>query len=105
MSAIRRRDFCLGAGASTIGLMGLRDAYAQDLPRRYAATTLNVLTRSTSAFEALVQIGPEFTAATGINLQYTRVAPADQYQKLMLDLTSGTASFDVSFFVYQWKYM
>ena len=37
---IKRRDFCLGASA--IGLMGLRDSYAQDLPRRYAGTTLNV---------------------------------------------------------------
>jgi multiple sugar transport system substrate-binding protein len=104
MFALKRRDFVLGAGASAIGLLGSRDSYAQDLPRRYAGSTLNVLTRSTSAFEALVQIGPEFTAATGVNLQYTRVAPADQYQKLMLDLTSGSASFDVTFFVYQWKY-
>jgi multiple sugar transport system substrate-binding protein len=104
MSVIKRRDFCLGAGASAFGLAGLRESFAQDLPRRYAGSTLSVLTRSTSAFEALVLIGPEFTAATGINLQYTRVAPAEHYQKLMLDMTSGTGSFDVTFFVYQWKY-
>ena len=37
-------------------------------------------------------------------LQYTRIAPGDQYQKMILDLTSGTHSFDVTLFVYQWKY-
>jgi multiple sugar transport system substrate-binding protein len=103
MLLIKRRDFCLGA--SSIGLVGLplRDVMA-DLPKRYAGTTLNVLTRATPAFEATIQIGPEFTDATGIKLQYTRIAPGDQYQKLMLDLTSGTQSFDVTLFVYQWKY-
>jgi hypothetical protein len=39
---------------------------------------LNILTRAASAFEATIQIGPEFTEAAGIKLQYTRVAPGDQ---------------------------
>ncbi|MBI3707020.1 MAG: extracellular solute-binding protein [Proteobacteria bacterium] len=101
---IKRRDFVLGV--SSLGLAGLplRSAAAQELPRRYAGSTLNVLTRSTSAFEGTIQVGAQFTEATGIKLQYTRVAPGDQYQKLMLDLTGGTHSFDVTYFVYQWKY-
>jgi multiple sugar transport system substrate-binding protein len=104
MVAIKRRDFLYGASAS--GLIGLSPSRGrtQELSKKYAGTTLNILTRATPAFEATIQIGPEFTEATGIKLQYTRVAPGDQYQKLMLDLTSGTQSFDVSLFVYQWKY-
>lgn len=104
MAAIKRRSFLYGASAT--GLIGMtpRSGLTQELPKKYSGTTLNILTRATSAFEATIKIGPEFTAATGINLQYTRVAPGDQYQKLMLDLTSGTQSFDVSLFVYQWKY-
>ncbi|MFI5015390.1 MAG: ABC transporter substrate-binding protein [Hyphomicrobiales bacterium] len=102
MSSIRRRSFILGAA----GLAGLDwpARAAVELPRRYAGTTLNILSRSSPSIDATINVGPQFTAATGINLQYTRIAPGDQYQKMILDLTSGTHSFDVTLFVYQWKY-
>src|SRR5712692_4099451 len=105
MITIGRRAFV--QGASALGLVaGLpaRPSAALELPRRYAGSTLNILSRSSPSVEASIQAGPEFTTATGINLQYTRIAPGDQYQKLILDLTSGAHSFDVSLFVYQWKY-
>jgi len=96
-----RRSLILGAA----GLAGMRAARAADpLPRRYAGTTLNILSRSSPSVDATIRIGPEFTEATGIALQYTRIAPGDQYQKMILDFTSGTNSFDVTLFVYQWKY-
>jgi multiple sugar transport system substrate-binding protein len=105
MLTIGRRDLLLGASA--LGLSaGLpqRANAAVELPRRYAGTTLNILSRSSPSVEASIQAGPEFEAATGIKLQYTRIAPGDQYQKMILDLTSGAHSFDVTLYVYQWKY-
>src|SRR5882724_3235386 len=101
MLKLGRRSLILGAA----GLAGMRAARAADpLPRRYAGTTLNILSRSSPSVDATIKIGPEFTEATGIALQYTRIAPGDQYQKMILDFTSGTNSFDVTLFVYQWKY-
>ena len=105
MHTIGRRDLLLGASA--LGLAaGLpkRASAALELPRRYAGTTLNILSRSSPSVEASIQAAPEFEAATGIKLQHTRIAPGDQYQKMILDLTSGAHSFDVTLFVYQWKY-
>ena len=103
MAKIGRRSFILGT-AGLAGLSGLRAYAADTLPRRYAGTTLNILSRSSPSVDATIKAGPQFTEATGINLQYTRIAPGDQYQKMILDLTSGAHSFDVTLFVYQWKY-
>lgn len=76
---------------------------ARAQPRRYDGATLNILTRASPAFDATIAAGPSFTEATGIKLQYTRIAPSDNYAKLMLDLSSGTNAYDVAVFVYQWK--
>ena len=94
---IGRRHLVIGGLAAG----GAGRAWAQ--PRRYDGTTLNILTRASPAFDATIAAGPAFTEATGIKLQYTRIAPSDNYAKLMLDLTSGTNAFDVAVFVYQWK--
>jgi multiple sugar transport system substrate-binding protein len=103
MADMRRRGFLLGA-AGLAGLSSRRALAADTLPRRYVGTTLNILSRSSPSVDATIKAGPQFTEATGIDLQYTRIAPGDQYQKMILDLTSGTHSFDVTLFVYQWKY-
>ena len=94
---IGRRQVAIGGLA--VGLAGRASAQ----PRRHDGTTLNILTRASPAFDATVAAGPAFTEATGIKLQYTRIAPSDNYAKLMLDLSSGTNSYDVVVFVYQWK--
>ncbi len=103
MSIINRRQFSLGsaAGAALLGHPGLLKA--QELPKTWAGTTLNVMSRTSPPFNSTIQLGEEFTAATGIKLNVTRVAPSDHYSKLMLDWSSGTNAYDVSLFIYQWK--
>ena len=101
---IRRRDFAALAAAAGLGATPLRAYAADPLPRRYEGTTLSVMSRSSPAFDAMTALGAEFTEATGIRLQVTRVAPSDHYAKLMLDLTSNTNAYDVTLFIYQWKF-
>jgi multiple sugar transport system substrate-binding protein len=103
MSRINRRDFAIATAAGLAGLATRRAFAAEALPRRYAGVTLNILSRTSPPFDAPTQLGAEFTEATGIKLQVTRVAPSDHYAKLMLDLTSNTNAFDVTLFIYQWK--
>ncbi len=101
MTNLNRRQFTLATAAGFLGAaMPLR---AQDLPKTYAGTTLNIMSRTSPPFDSTVQLGEEFTNATGIKLNVTRIAPSDHYAKLMLDWTSGTNAYDVSLFVYQWK--
>lgn len=103
MKSISRRQFTAGGSAAAV-LLGLPAMpRAQELPKTYAGTTLNVMSRTSPPFDSTVQLGEEFTQATGIKLNVTRVAPSDHYSKLMLDWSSGTNAFDVSLFIYQWK--
>ena len=98
----RRRLTQTAAALSALAAAGYARA-AEGLTRQYSGTTLNVMGRTSPAFDAVVQAGKAFTNATGIALNTTRVAPSDQYAKLMLDVSSRTNSYDVSVFVYQWK--
>ena len=99
---ITRRRFALTAAAMA-ALPATRYAHAAEgLTRQYAGTTLNVMGRTSPAFDAVVEAGKAFTEATGIALNITRVAPSDQYAKLILDVSSRTNAYDVSVFVYQW---
>ncbi|MBI1773943.1 MAG: extracellular solute-binding protein [Proteobacteria bacterium] len=104
MPRIGRRGFLIGASAAGLAGASLRAMAADELPKRYAGTTLNILSRSSPSVDATIAVGDAFTEATGIKLQYTRIAPGDQYQKMILDLTSGGHSYDITLFVYQWKY-
>ncbi|WP_188080121.1 sugar ABC transporter substrate-binding protein [Neorhizobium sp. P12A] len=101
MTGITRRQFTMATAAGLLGTaIPLR---AQELPRTYAGSTLNIMSRTSPPFDPSVRLGEEFTQATGIKLNVTRIAPSDHYAKLMLDWSSGTNAFDVSLFVYQWK--
>jgi multiple sugar transport system substrate-binding protein len=101
MTGINRRQFTI---ATAVGLLGAAmPLRAQELSKKYAGTTLNVMSRTSPPFDSTIHLGDEFTQATGIKLNVTRIAPSDHYAKLMLDWSSGTNAFDVSLFVYQWK--
>ena len=101
MSILSRRQ--LGVLAASLTGFAIHPATAAPLSRKYAGTTLNILSRTSPPFDAPTALGAEFTDATGINLQVTRVAPSDHYAKMMLDLTSNTNAYDVTLFIYQWK--
>jgi multiple sugar transport system substrate-binding protein len=101
MTGLTRRQFSVATAAGLLGsAMPLR---AQELPKTFSGTTLNVMSRTSPPFDPSVRLGEEFTQATGIKLNVTRIAPSDHYAKLMLDWSSGTNAYDVSLFVYQWK--
>jgi multiple sugar transport system substrate-binding protein len=103
MNGIDRRHFVAGGLAAGALATSAPAFSAEALPKTHAGTTLNVLSRTSPPFDPTIKIGEEFTEATGIKLQVTRSAPSDHYAKLMLDWSSGTNSYDVSLFVYQWK--
>jgi hypothetical protein len=84
-------------------LGGTASLRAEECPQTYAGTALNIMSRTSLPFDSTVQLGEEFTKATGIKLNVTRIAPSDHCAKLMLDWSSGTNPYDVSLFVYQWK--
>jgi multiple sugar transport system substrate-binding protein len=73
------------------------------LPRTYSGTTLNIVWGPEPVNSAIANFAREFQDATGINIQWTNVAHAERYQKIILDLTSNTNSFDVYLNAYQWK--
>ncbi len=102
MIRLGRRGFAIG---STVALAGFPafPSGAEDLPRRYAGSTLSILSRASPAFDATTRLSQEFSEVTGIKLEITRIPPSDHYSKMMLDMTSGTNAFDVALLLYQWK--
>ena len=73
------------------------------LPRTYAGATLNVVWGPEPVNGAIAAFTKEFQDATGIQIQWTNVAHSERYQKIILDTTSNTNSFDVYLNAYQWK--
>jgi multiple sugar transport system substrate-binding protein len=53
--------------------------------------------------EAYIKVSKEFEEATGIEVNFTILSYQELHQKLILDLTSGSNSFDALMFAYQWK--
>ncbi|HEY0793902.1 MAG TPA: extracellular solute-binding protein [Chthoniobacterales bacterium] len=53
--------------------------------------------------DAYAAVTKEFEDATGIQVNFTTLSYQEAHQRLILDLTSGTNSFDGALFAYQWK--
>ncbi|HYZ63714.1 MAG TPA: extracellular solute-binding protein [Acetobacteraceae bacterium] len=106
MSSITRRQLGLGAAGLALAASARAQTVAsvtRSLPRTYAGTTLNIVWGPEPVNAAMANFTREFQEATGINIQWTNVAHAERYQKIILDLTSNTNSFDVYLNAYQWK--
>lgn len=109
MSGITRRRFTQSAALGAAGLMSSRIANAaaddvtRNLPRTYSGRSLNITWGSTPAYAQITAYCNRFTEATGIELKFVILQQADRYQKMILDATSNTNSFDVSITAYQWK--
>jgi multiple sugar transport system substrate-binding protein len=110
---ITRRQLGAGIAAAMIGSRaGAQTAQnplaplaaTHNLPRRYAGQTIKILSGNDPVSAMIGQASNAFAEATGTRLEFTFVNYADRYQKMMLDLTSGTGSFDVFNYAYQWKY-
>jgi len=106
MSNITRRQLGLtAAGLALAGRAGAQPvpSVTRNLPRTYAGTTLNIVWGPEPVNAATAAFTKEFQDATGINIQWTNVAHSERYQKIILDVTSNTNSFDVYLNAYQWK--
>ena len=102
-------------GAAALAVAGpaiLRQAFGQEpaadavtraLPRNHAGRVLNITWGSTPAYAQISAYCGRFAGATGIELKFVPLQQADRYQKMILDATSNTNSFDVSITAYQWK--
>ena len=109
MTDLTRRGLALTVG-SALAMVAAQRASAQttaavtrNLPRTYAGITLNVVWGPDPVNSAIANFSKEFQEATGITIQWTNVAHSERYQKIILDVTSGTNSFDVYLNAYQWK--
>jgi multiple sugar transport system substrate-binding protein len=107
MTAISRRALTVAAAGA---LLAARAARAQGpspvtraLPKTYSGTTLNLVWGPEPVNQAMMDFSQEFTEATGIRLVCNNVAHTERYQKIILDTTSNTNSFDIYLNAYQWK--
>jgi multiple sugar transport system substrate-binding protein len=105
MTAITRR-----ALAAAAALLAVRHARAQGpspvtraLPRTWSGSTLNLVWGPEPVNQAIADFSQEFSEATGIKLVFNGVAHTERYQKIILDTTSNTNSFDIYLNAYQWK--
>jgi multiple sugar transport system substrate-binding protein len=78
-------------------------AVTKALPKTYKGATVNFPLPSGPAPEAYIKVSKEFEDATGIQVNFTILSYQELHQKLILDLTSGSNSFDALMFAYQWK--
>ena len=108
MFNISRRQ--LGFAAAALTLDPLARARAQtpgsatrNLPKTYSGRTLNIVWGHEPVNQTVANFAKEFMEATGIDIQWTNVAHSERYQKIILDVTSNTNSFDVYLNAYQWK--
>lgn len=107
MTAITRRAL---AAATASVLLAARQARAQGpssvtraLPKTWSGSTLNLVWGPEPVNQAMATFSQEFTEATGIKLVFNGVAHTERYQKIILDTTSNTNSFDIYLNAYQWK--
>jgi multiple sugar transport system substrate-binding protein len=112
MKGMSRRGFMGAAAFVAASPYTLRYARAQGttadevtraLPRTYAGRSLSITWGSTPAYAQISAYCGKFSEVTGIELKFVPLQQADRYQKMVLDATSNTNSFDVSITAYQWK--
>ena len=112
MIGLSRRQFATSLAAAGLGLDTLlRQAMAQaaaspatrNLPRTYSGRTLRIVWGNSPAFISTAEFSKEFTAATGVQLEFSQLPTAERYQKMILDTSTNTNSFDIYIVAYQWK--
>ena len=112
MIGFSRRQFATSLAAAGLSLNALvKHAAAQaaaspatrNLPRTYAGKTLRIVWGNSPAFISTAEFSKEFTAATGVQLEFSQLPTAERYQKMILDTSTNTNSFDIYIVAYQWK--
>ena len=100
-----RRTVLRGTAALTaLSVVPFSALLAAELTKKYSGTTLKVmLGAGGGAFDVYKKMTEVFTKATGINFDYTTLPDADYYSKIVLDVSTGTNSFDAYLYTYFWK--
>lgn len=100
-----RREFLKTVTAlSALTILPARLGQAAELTKKYSGTTLRVmLGAGGGAFDVYKKMTEDFTSQTGIKFDYTTLPDADYYSKIVLDVTTGTNSFDAYLYTYFWK--
>lgn len=70
-------------------------AFAQDAAKPYAGTRLAVLMEGHPTTDGIQALLPEFTAATGIEVELEVVPESDITAKMLLEFSSGSGRYDV----------
>lgn len=92
------------AGAARSAAARTSDEVTSKLPKTFAGKTLRVLIGTGPAWDPVRAMSSKFSAATGVGVEFTALSYNETYQKLILDLTGGSAAFDGYAFAYQWKH-
>ena len=96
MSAVTRRTFLAStAAAAAYGLSGATPAFADVNWKKYAGTKIGVNLIKSPRGEVLQKFEKEFTDLTGIQVSSEQTPEQQQRQKAVIELNSGSPSFDV----------
>ena len=91
---------CAGGGSSSENTTAAADAATGDKP--YAGQTLSVLYMSSVYADAAKSMVAEFEEKTGAKVEVVDFPYTTLHEKALLDLTSGTGSYDVIDVASQW---
>jgi multiple sugar transport system substrate-binding protein len=95
-SKLTRRTFLAATtAAATCGLGGVTPAFAQVNWKKYAGTKLGVNLIKSPRADNLQRFEKEFTDLTGIQVASEQTPEQQQRQKAVIELSSGSPSFDV----------
>ena len=96
MSAVTRRTFLAStAAAAAYGLSGATPAFADVNWKKYAGAKIGVNLIKSPRGEVLQKFEKEFTDLTGIQVSSEQTPEQQQRQKAVIELNSGSPSFDV----------
>lgn len=94
-SVTRRTFLASTAAAAAYGLGGVRPAFAEVNWKKYAGTKIGVNLVKSPRGEVLQKYEKEFTDLTGIQVSSEQTPEQQQRQKAVIELNSGSPSFDV----------
>ncbi|WP_046866027.1 ABC transporter substrate-binding protein [Microvirga massiliensis] len=98
LNALTRRTFLASTAAVTAaayGFGGIRPAFADVNWKKYAGTKIGVNLIKSPRGDTLQKYEKEFTDLTGIEVSSEQIPEQQQRQKAVIELNSGSPSFDV----------
>lgn len=103
---MKRRTLIQGVGGGALGLVGAGlplVGHAQDRYAKYKGQTVVMSIPSHPHFDAMLKLLPEFTKATGIKVEYDRLAMPRMKDKQLLEMAKPSGDYDLCCYVVMWK--